>query len=372
MTGNLAALHKSKSSNEDLNRLQSSLRRFPFPNRGNCVTSSLLCDSTTSKHKLDFRSRRERVCKSWTSGYGTLVEDKEFQDKAVLLPDKQQRVEPQLLSSTLRSRIRRATSLVIATPWKTADVVPTHRHSRIDQLMPSLRSLVSRRSRAASSAGISGGRDMGGSSSSSVSAGNAAAVMVPLVKREASCSSLAPSIKINGNDLVSDVPEGASGGNMRKCETVLALSSFGAAMLRSASSSRTTIHIEPLKPVNRLRVPPHYSSSGLSPNAGGGSTSRMCSRCSSLLSMASSSRYSLNTAGGGFVPCQPEQTILCKLCLGEVPFSNTSEIHQCGCTYCQDASGRAWGGSVKKHLFRKLREIFKSKNNIISNTLKIA
>ena len=356
MTGNLGSLHKSKSSNEDLSSLQSSLRRFPFPNRGDCVTSTLLCDSSASKHNLDFRSRRERVCKSWTSGYGygTLVEGKESQfhhDRAVLLPDKQQKVQPQLLPSALRSTIRRATSLVIATPWKTADAVPTaaktsHHCSRIDQLMPSLKSLVSRRSRAAaSSAGIRDrtllSPDMGGSSSSSVSAGNAAAaatVMVPLMKREASCSSLAPSIRINGNDLVSDVPEGASGGNMRKCETVLALSSFGAAMLRSASSSRTTIHVEPLKPVNRLRVPPHYSSSGLTPSVGGGSTSRMCSRCSSLLSMASSSRYSLNTAGGGFVPCQPEQMLLCKLCLGEVPFSNTSEILQCGCAFCQDVS----------------------------------
>jgi hypothetical protein len=130
---------------------------------------------------------------------------------------------------------------------------------------------------------------------------------------------------------------------MRKCETVLALPSFGAAMLRSASSSRTTIHLEPLRPVNRLRVPPHYSSSGLFPNAGGGSVNRMCSRCSSLLSMASSSRYSLNTAGGGFVPCSPgagqqEQFVLCKLCLGEVPISKTTEIIQCGCSFCKDVS----------------------------------
>ena len=157
--------------------------------------------------------------------------------------------------------------------------------------------------------------------------------MVPLMKREASCSSLAPSIRINGNDfrgsgMISDIPsveQGASGGgNMRKCETMLTLSSFGAALQRSASSSRTTIHVETLRPVNRLRVLAHYSSSGLSPNVGGGSVSRMCSRCSSLLSMASSSRYSLNTAGGGFVPCspggnQPDQSLLCKLCLGDVP-----------------------------------------------------
>lgn len=433
MTRNLGTVNKSSSSsqfktqfrehlikcssNEDLSHLQSSLRRFSFAVTANrsehsqpcapaSVTSALLSSETGGseirKHKYDFHCRRERVCKSWTSGYGygTLAEGKEsefHQDRLVLLPDKQhptnQKVQSQLFPSALRSTVRRATSLVIATPWKhqtgTADAVPTatkasHRRSPIDLLlMPSLKSLVSRRSSssrataAASSAGISGGRDkallvpeMGGSSSCSVVAagsggpggksaadivsatGANASVMVPLMKRESSCSSLAPSIRINGNDfrgsgMLSDVPsgeEGASGGgNMRKCETVLALSSFGAAMLRSASSSRTTIHVEPLRPVNRLRVPPHYSSSGLFPNAGGGSMSRMCSRCSSLLSMASSSRYSLNTAGGGFVPCspsgsQPEQIILCKLCLGEVPFSKTTDIVQCGCVFCTDVS----------------------------------
>ncbi|GLH05748.1 Potential E3 ubiquitin-protein ligase ariadne-1 [Gryllus bimaculatus] len=118
---------------------------------------------------------------------------------------------------------------------------------------------------------------------------------------------------------------------MRKCETVLALSNLGA-MLRSASSSRTTMHVEPLKPVNRLRVPPQ------SPL--GGSTSRMCSRCSSLLSMASSSRYSLNTTGGfvqcGTTPPGETQTLLCKLCLVEVPVVSTCEILQCGCCFCKD------------------------------------
>ncbi|XP_069701492.1 uncharacterized protein [Periplaneta americana] len=364
------------SSNEDL-----SLRRFPFQNHSASlsVTSSLLCAAADSEPKKN-RSRRDRVCKSWTSGYGygTLVEGKESQfqqDRVVLLP------EQQSVPSVLRSTVRRATSLIVATPWKpTADAAkPSRRRSRIDlPLMPSLKSLVSRRS---SSTRAASGRDrtplapeMGGSSSSSVLAAGAggkssadvasaaaanSSVMVPLMKREGSCSSLAPSIRINGSDfrgsgIISDVPSGdrgasgggggGGGGSMRKCETVLALSSFGAAMLRSASSSRTTIHVEPLRPVNRLRVPPHYSSSGLSPNAAGGSTSRMCSRCSSLLSMASSSRYSLNTAGGGFVPCSPggsqpasaEQVLLCKLCLGEVPFSKTTEIVHCGCAFCKD------------------------------------
>lgn len=398
------------SKSEDLNNLQpSSSGRFPptvTTTSGDCrpacppisVTSSLLCgetgESEIRKHRYDLRIRRERVCKSWTGayGYGTLVEGKETHfrhDRVLLLPAHQS------VHSALRSTIRRATSLVIATPWKhhtpTADAGSTvtktsHPHSRIDLLlMPSLKSLVSRRSSStrataaasASSAGTGGSRDrtplvpdMGGSSSSSVlaagsegksgksladivsAAGANASVMVPLMKRESSCSSLAPSIRINGHDfrgsgMISDVPsavQGASGGgNMRKCETVLSLSSFGAALHRSASSSRTTVHVEPLKPVNRLRVPPRYSNSGLSPNSGGGSVSRMCSRCSSLLSMASSSRYSLNSAGGGFVPCSasgslPEQSVLCKLCLGDVPLSKTSEIVHCGCFFCKDVS----------------------------------
>jgi hypothetical protein len=405
--------HRIKcSKSEDLSNLQSSVLGFPLGVTTNdrselckpvSVTSSLLrseapgSENGRHNYNYNYRSRRERVCKSWTGGYGTLVEDKESElpgDRVVLISDRQQylarqKVQAQFCPSALRSTIRRATSLVVATPWKhqtlTADAVPcatkaTHRRSWIDLLlMPSLRSLVNRRSSSsrATPAGISASRDrtllvpgMGGSSSSSLLAagkgvtagksvgdvsalGASASVMVPLMKKEASCSSLAPSITINGKDFrgsgaISDVPsgeQGANGGrNMRKCETMLALSSFGATMQRSASSSRTTIHLEPLRPVNRLRVLPHYSSSGLSPNVGGGSVSRMCSRCSSLLSMASSSRYSLNTAGGGFVPCgpggnQPDQNfLLCKLCLGDVPSSMAYEIIQCGCAFCKDVS----------------------------------
>jgi len=247
------------SKSEDLNSLQSSSsssRRFSptvttsGDYRPACppinVTSSLLCgetgESEIRRHRYDLRIRRERVCKSWTGayGYGTLVEGKETHfrhDRVLLLPAHQS------VHSALRSTIRRATSLVIATPWKhhtpTADAGSTatktsHPHSRIDLLlMPSLKSLVSRRSSsrataAASSAGTGGSRDrtplvpdMGGSSSSSVlaagsegkggksladivsAAGANASVMVPLMKRESSCSSLAPSIRVNGHDFYS-------------------------------------------------------------------------------------------------------------------------------------------------------------------------
>lgn len=115
---------------------------------------------------------------------------------------------------------------------------------------------------------------------------------------------------------------------IKKCETVYALSN----LLRADS----TLQVEPIKPINRLRVPP---------NGFPGSMSRMCSRCSSLLSMASSSRYSINTTGSGFVACSPssitsdktpEPILLCKLCLMEVPLSQSMEINHCGCVFCRD------------------------------------
>lgn len=114
---------------------------------------------------------------------------------------------------------------------------------------------------------------------------------------------------------------------VKKCETVYGLSSL--------IPSESPFHVEPIKPVNRLRVPP---------NGFSGSTSRMCSRCSSLLSMASSSRYSINTTGSVFVNCNQsveklqEPSILCKLCLMEVPMSMSLKIDCCGCIFCRDVS----------------------------------
>ncbi|KAL0132968.1 hypothetical protein PUN28_000592 [Cardiocondyla obscurior] len=89
-------------------------------------------------------------------------------------------------------------------------------------------------------------------------------------------------------------------GALRKCETAVGLST-------SALEGR---------PINRSRV---------------------CSRCSSLLSLASSSRYSL--AAGNFVPASSQQTIgriFCKLCLVDTSLSKTFKIDGCGCSYCKD------------------------------------
>lgn len=91
-------------------------------------------------------------------------------------------------------------------------------------------------------------------------------------------------------------------GALRKCETAVGLST-------SALEGR---------PINRSRV---------------------CSRCSSLLSLASSSRYSL--AAGNFVPAGSQQTIgriFCKLCLVDTSLSKTFKIEGCGCSYCKDVS----------------------------------
>lgn len=58
----------------------------------------------------------------------------------------------------------------------------------------------------------------------------------------------------------------------------------------------------------------------------------VCSRCSSLLSMASASRASLNTVMEG----SSEQQLLCKLCLCEVPLSATTCLQQCQCRFCTE------------------------------------
>uniref|UniRef100_A0A8D8IJ11 RBR-type E3 ubiquitin transferase n=1 Tax=Culex pipiens TaxID=7175 RepID=A0A8D8IJ11_CULPI len=97
--------------------------------------------------------------------------------------------------------------------------------------------------------------------------------VVPLLKKDVSCTSLAPpkSVPLLGGGSSSSPPTG-----MRKCETVLAL-----------THSMQTLEQQPIQPKNRLR------------NCASVAT---CSRCSSLLSLAAAgSRYSLNLSNGGFV-----------------------------------------------------------------------
>lgn len=115
-------------------------------------------------------------------------------------------------------------------------------------------------------------------------------VDAPLLRPESSAS-----LEARGNSWLSLGPTG-----LRKCETTVGLST-------SALEGR---------PINRSRV---------------------CSRCSSLLSLASSSRYSL--AAGNFVPASSQQAlgrIFCKLCLVDTSFSKTFKIEGCGCSYCKD------------------------------------
>lgn len=95
---------------------------------------------------------------------------------------------------------------------------------------------------------------------------------------------------------------------------------------------------EPLKPVNRLRVPSLCED---------GVPSKMCSRCSSLLSMAASSKYSVSSLAGYVsvavpAPCaEPVASVsgssgvvLCKVCLLEVPYKDSWTLSDCHCSYC--------------------------------------
>uniref|UniRef100_A0A182LUH1 Uncharacterized protein n=1 Tax=Anopheles culicifacies TaxID=139723 RepID=A0A182LUH1_9DIPT len=117
--------------------------------------------------------------------------------------------------------------------------------------------------------------------------------VVPLLKREVSCNSLASpkttpllldSQMVSSGECtgghglltIGDLKGSRGPGGLRKCETVLAL------------TSATSQTLEPIRPLNRLR------------NCASVAT---CSRCSSLLSLAAAgSRYSLNASNGAFVP----------------------------------------------------------------------
>ncbi|XP_050073587.1 uncharacterized protein LOC126561465 [Anopheles maculipalpis] len=123
--------------------------------------------------------------------------------------------------------------------------------------------------------------------------------VVPLLKRDVSCTSLASPkttpLLLDSQCASSGECAGGPGlltlggmkagagvsGGLRKCETVLAL------------TNATSQTLEPIRPLNRLR------------NCASVAT---CSRCSSLLSLAAAgSRYSLNASNGAFVPVSGSQ-----------------------------------------------------------------
>lgn len=75
-----------------------------------------------------------------------------------------------------------------------------------------------------------------------------------------------------------------------------------------------------IKPINRFR------------------DTAICSRCSSVLSLAaSSSRYSLGSTSS-FVTHRDQPIVLCKVCLNEVPVKHSWTLQQCGCSYCIEVS----------------------------------
>ncbi|KAI5694846.1 hypothetical protein M8J75_006603 [Diaphorina citri] len=141
--------------------------------------------------------------------------------------------------------------------------------------------------------------------------------------------SAAPALEISGSACSVNEPRECSG-PLRE-SSGLRLGKLRTFSSSSSSSELQSPSIEPLKPTNRLRVP--STSDNLGPN-------RMCSRCSSLLSMASSSKYSVSSVHG-FVPVAaprvevtPSGVVLCKVCLLEVPDKESWTLSDCHCSYC--------------------------------------
>lgn len=122
--------------------------------------------------------------------------------------------------------------------------------------------------------------------------------VVPLLNRKdgSSCSNLMQ------NDIA------VRRNNMRKCETVLALTHEPLLHRRQQQPSTSKSHsksinslLEPIKPLNRLRNSQSCYVTHDSDSSGSGRP-HTCSRCSSLLSLAAiGSNYSLNVTNGGFV-----------------------------------------------------------------------
>ena len=116
------------------------------------------------------------------------------------------------------------------------------------------------------------------------------------------------------------------------CTTLKIIELAAAAEKHSLITASSPNINQSLKPWNRLRVP--------SANSMLTTDSRLCIKCSSLLSMLSSSKYSLCVNGNGFIPvprAYPDKnTFLCKLCLNEVDYHDVYTIQQCSCHFCND------------------------------------
>lgn len=200
--------------------------------------------------------------------------------------------------------------------------------------MPSLHSLVLRRAPLT---------DVMGTATSSVTAVNPPAklasnqrkldkaklgsgIRLPLIRKEASVVSLslterAAAVPDRGKEADAPLlrPESSASLEARSAGSWMSLGGGGPGALRKCETAvgLSTSALEG-RPINRSRV---------------------CSRCSSLLSLASSSRYSL--AAGNFVLAGSQQTIgriFCKLCLVDASLSKAFKIEGCGCSYCKDVS----------------------------------
>nr|CAI5870181.1 unnamed protein product [Callosobruchus analis] len=233
-------------------------------------------------------AERRRAVRSW-AGYGALTDTRPLVERDP--------VNPRRDNSEKASLLARPHSLAIG---GSSTLAPPSRG-----VMPGIRQLL--------------GAPRGGANNGAGRREDAAA-RSPLVKRRVG-GEQTPVVK------PASIRPAASLASLRRCDTVVALTGY----LRSSSSSSS---IEPLQPRNRLRP--------ISP----GSHSRLCSRCSSLLTLASASRYSLSSTTGGFVPVATppvaeatpaeEEAVLCKLCLGDVPPTGTLRIGECGCEFCKE------------------------------------
>lgn len=201
----------------------------------------------------------------------------------------------------------------VISDWEGNHVNPTWVISKLDRGMPSLYSLVVRRAfpmemgSATSSVASSNTSKANSSAKKSENGANKLnEIRLPLLRKDTSVINLSGGRKVTAQLLRPESSTSLESRNpswnnlaLRKCETTVGLS---------------TLTLDN-RPINRSRV---------------------CSRCSSLLSLASSSRYSL--AAGNFVPTGSQQTVLCKICLIEVSLPNTATLEQCGCAYCKDVS----------------------------------